>query len=225
MRPVRSFLAVVSSLALVSAAAPALAAGCVAPSQAEVEQLHARWVLSLATLHPDKVLRNYAPDATFVGLESTRPLTELLAIRNYYVYFLQREPKVEIQERHVRTGCDAASDNGAMTMAARPKANAPHEPLSVRYSISYENRDGKWLIVNHHLSVAEPQPGAPPVAAAGPGAKAPAVAGFLKRLTTSKKRAAAKADPDRPATEQLQGGWTYTPGIWRPDTGPTYFGD
>lgn len=219
MRPLPILVAALASL---TAVAPAIAGDCAAPTEAEVRQLHDRWVQSLATMHPDKVLRNYAPDAVFVGLDTATPLADVLAIRNYYVYFLQREPKIAVQNRVIRSGCATASDIGALTVSARPKGNAPYEPLTVRYSVNYEQRDGKWLIVQHHLSVAEVPHAAPPVATSAPAAPAPAVAGFIKRLPAPKKPVAPAANP---ATEQLVGGWTYTPGVWRDDKGPQFQGD
>lgn len=222
--PASSLTAASLSLVALAIASPSLAAGCVAPSQAEVAALHDRWIQSLATMHPDKVLRNYAPDATLVGLESPKVLGDTHAIRNYFVYFLQREPKIDIESRFVRTGCDTASDVGTMTVEARPKGQAPFEPLHIRYSINYENRDGHWLIVQHHLSVAEkPAPAAS--TAAAPAAKAPAVAGFVKRLPAPKRTAAPAAKPDDPQTEQLQGGWTYTPARWPQGESPRFLGD
>lgn len=228
MRPAYILFAVVPSLAtaiLADAATPARAEGCVTPTAPEIRQLHDRWIASLATMHPDKVLRNYAPDAVFIGLETPAPLIDFLSIRNHYVYFLQREPKIEVRSSATRAGCGTASDIGTMSMSARPRGNAAFEPLVVRYSVSYEHRDAKWLIVQHHLSLAEPpQTIANSAAAAVPSAKPPAVAGYLKRLPTASKRATT-ARQDQPATEQLEGGWTYTPGIWRPESGPKYQGD
>lgn len=224
MRAYRYLAGVAGLIAGLWVGAPAKAADCMAPSQAEIEQLHVRWAASLATMHPDKVLRNYAPDATMIGLETPTLLADHMAIRNHYVYFLQREPKIEVQDHVVRTTCAAATDTGAMVMSLRPKAKAAHENVTVRYSLSYEQLDGKWLITHHHLSIAEPAPRQvsaapdhqPPLAANTPPPKAPAVAGYVKRLQPAKaQRAPAAAKPAKPATERLQDGTTYTPAIWR----------
>ncbi len=206
------------------AAAPARAADCVVPSHVEIQQMHDRWAASLATMHPDKVLRNYAPDATMLGLDTPKLHGELLSLRDHYVYFLQREPKVKIDTRVIRAGCDMASDVGTMTMSIRPKSKAPYEAVPVRYSLNYERRDGKWLIVHHHLSVTEGEPAPAPTAAA-PAPKTPAVAGFIKRLPPKAAPVPPAAPAAKgPATEQLVGGWTYTPGVWRNGM-PTYLGD
>ena len=54
------------------------------------------------------------------------------------------------------------------------------------------------------------------------GAARPSL-GFVKRLPSAKLRVQAPPTPN-PATEQLTGGWTYTPGSWRGEA-PTYQGD
>jgi len=224
MRAYRYLAGLAGFLTGLWAAAPARAADCVVPSHAEIQQLHERWAASLATMHPDKVLRNYAADATLLGLDSPKLHNEVLSIRDHYVYFLQREPKVKVGNRVIRAGCDSASDVGTMALSARPSSKAPHETIPVRYSLSYERRDGKWLIVHHHLSVTEAE--AAPQTAAASAPKAPAVAGFIKRLPAARPGAAGPSAPSAkgPATEQLIGGWTYTPGVWRNGM-PTYLGD
>lgn len=215
----RFFLCAVFSATL--CAGRALAVDCAQPSVAEVEQLHDRWAQSLTTIHPDKVLRNYAPDATLIGLDAAELLADDIAIRNYYVYFLQREAKPRFENRVVHTGCDTASEVGTMTLSIRPKAKAPAEPLPVRYSINYERRGDKWLIVHHHLSVMEhpASPASKPVVMAPPPARKPEVAGFIKRAATSRPR---KQVP----TSAAPGGdgSDYMPGTWR-NGSPVFQGD
>lgn len=229
MRAYRYLAGLAGFLTGLWAAGSARAADCVVPSHAEIQQLHDRWAGSLATMHPDKVMRNYAPDATLLGLDSPKLHSEFLSIRDHYVYFLQREPKIRIDSRVIRAGCDSASDVGTMALSARPSSKAPHETIPVRYSLSYERRDGKWLIVHHHLSVTEDVAGQA-TAGAAPAPKVPAVAGFIKRVPAPKARPASAAPgtpaagDKGPATEQLIGGWTYTPGVWRNGM-PTYLGD
>jgi uncharacterized protein (TIGR02246 family) len=188
---------------------------CAPLSAVDVHDLYDRWAASLTTLHPDKVLRTYAKDATFAGIGSNAVRTGFLEIRDHFVYFLQREPLAVSTSRTVRVGCNFAMDAGVQELQLRPKAKQKYETMASRYTLNYEFRDGVWLIVNHHMStVSEEAPVA--AAALAPALRTPVVAGFIKRLPDAKKPiAAAPVSPS--GIETLFNGWTYTPGRWIDD--------
>lgn len=167
----------------VSAAQP-LPPGCASLSESDLIALHTRWAASLETRHPDRVLKNYAPDATLIGLDGGDMRSGQLDIRDHYVYFLQREPSAKAEDRSLRIGCNAASDSGVQTMSLRPKAKVPAETVKVRYSLMYELRGDAWMIVHHHLSIVPTKPAA-----------APAVAGFIKRAPVPRRTAPSAASP------------------------------
>jgi uncharacterized protein (TIGR02246 family) len=199
-------VAAAAGLALATAATESTAdsapgEGCVELKEVEAAILQARWLTSLATGHPDKVLRNYAADAVLIGHDTNAVRTTPAAIRDFYVQFLAREPQVRMESRTLRLGCHTASDAGVHQMTLKSRTRGPNETILVRYSFIYERRDGSWLIVHHHASILpEKAPAAPAVASfvkrtaggspkAGPGAAPPAAA-------KAPARAAEPAEPE-----------------------------
>jgi uncharacterized protein (TIGR02246 family) len=186
-----------------TAAQTSASEGCVRAADGEIERLHERWNTSLQTMHPDRVLRNYAHDASLIGLDASDVRDGFLGVRDYYVYFLQREPTATLGAHVVRSGCNRLTMQGVMSVLLRPKAKQPHETVPVRVSVTYEFAGGHWLITQHHMSVVEISEAAEQIAAARTQSKAPVVAGFLKRKpsaataapTTAAKPAAAPSTP------------------------------
>ncbi len=220
MRRRTSVISTASFLALLAAQAGQATAtvsadSCATAALSEIHALFDRWNDSLATRHPDRVLRNYAADAIMIGLDINNLRDGFLEIRDHYVYFLQREPSAKPESRSIRLGCNTATDTGIQAMTLRPKAKAPFEVVKVRYSLSYEYRAGAWLIVHHHLS-ALPEPPKPV-----PG---PVVAGFIKRAADAAKTVdVKKASPAKPAAAApaRNEGTYYRAGSWL-DGNPVY---
>jgi uncharacterized protein (TIGR02246 family) len=130
---------------------------CSPVTQQEIAALFDRWNASLATLDPDKVTANYAPDAVLLATVSNRPRTDSASIKDYFVHFLERKPQGTIDSRTIRIGCNTASDVGTYTFNLAGKTPGTTETVKARYSYIYELRDGKWVIVHHHSS-AMPEP-------------------------------------------------------------------
>ena len=120
-------------------------------------------------------------------------------IRDYYVYFLQREPRVSVETRTIRLSCGLASDAGIYVLYAKTRAGRD-ETFRVRYSFIYEERNGQWLIVHEHASLG-PDLGSPDrvvLAPADPfasqGERPKAVAGFVRRTTMKRRPATGASD-------------------------------
>ena len=126
---------------------------CVQTTPAQIAALFDRWNDSLATHDPDKVTANYAPDAVLLPTVSNRPRTDSAAIKDYFVHFLERNPRGVIDTRTIRIGCNTASDVGTYTFLLSGKTPGTTETVKARYSFFYEWRDGRWLIVHHHSSM------------------------------------------------------------------------
>jgi uncharacterized protein (TIGR02246 family) len=126
---------------------------CVQTTPAQIAALFDRWNESLATHDPDKVTANYAPDAVLLATVSNRPRTDSAAIKDYFVHFLELNPRGVIDTRTIRIGCNTASDVGTYTFSLSGKTPGTTETVKARYSYVYEWRDGRWLIVHHHSSV------------------------------------------------------------------------
>lgn len=130
---------------------------CTPTQPAQIAALFDRWNASLATHDADKVTANYAPDAVLLATVSNRPRTDAAAIKDYFVHFLERNPKGSIDTRTIHIGCNSAYDVGTYTFLLSGKAPGATDTVKARYSFIYELRNGQWLIVHHHSS-AMPEP-------------------------------------------------------------------
>jgi uncharacterized protein (TIGR02246 family) len=130
---------------------------CKTVNKEQIAALFDRWNKSLATHDAAKVTANYAPDAVLLATVSNTPRTDPAAIRDYFVHFLERNPKGAINTRTIHLGCNTAYDVGTYTFTLDGKAPGSTETVKARYSYIYELRNGQWLIVHHHSS-AMPEP-------------------------------------------------------------------
>lgn len=187
-------------------------ASCAPPTEADVAEMFGRWSAALETVHPDRVLRLYAPDALMLPLAAHGARKGMAEIRDYYVYFLQREPKVSVETRSIRADCSVATDAGVYLLKARTRAGKA-EAFKVRYSLTWQKQDQGWLIVQEHASIG-PDKGTPDRSAIGPvdplavpapivaaASIKPKVAGFVRRApkpaqarATQQKASLPKAD-------------------------------
>jgi uncharacterized protein (TIGR02246 family) len=147
------------------AAATALSAqaeetmNCVKTNEKVISALFNRWNASLATLDPDKVVANYAPDAVLLPTVSNKMRTNHAEIRDYFVHFLHKKPQGKINNSIIKIGCNIASDTGIYTFTLHEK-NGKVEKMVARYSYVYEYQNGQWLIEHHHSSAMPEQIGA-----------------------------------------------------------------
>ncbi|HEY1361799.1 MAG TPA: SgcJ/EcaC family oxidoreductase [Xanthobacteraceae bacterium] len=126
---------------------------CAQATPAEIAALLDRWNASLATHDPEKVAANYAPDAVLLPTVSNRPRTDAAAIKEYFIHFVDRNPRATVDTRTIRIGCNTASDVGTYTFALSGQKPGTTETVKARYSFVYEWHDGRWLIVHHHSSM------------------------------------------------------------------------
>lgn len=124
---------------------------CDRPTPTQVEKLFDRWNTSLQTLNPDAVVANYEEEATLLPTLSNQMRDDPLAIRDYFVHFLQKNPVGRIDSRDIQVGCNFAVDTGLYTFTLQDKDGKKHD-VAARYTFVYEKTDGRWLIASHHSS-------------------------------------------------------------------------
>jgi uncharacterized protein (TIGR02246 family) len=131
--------------------------GCVAVTEADVENLFVAWNNALQTENPDRVVALYATDAVLLPTVENGPYTDHAAIRRYFVDFLKKKPSGAIDRPHnIRIGCNVAFDAGLYTFIYRKEGE---RPTAARYTYVYKYEGGGWLIAHHHSSVRpEPKP-------------------------------------------------------------------
>jgi uncharacterized protein (TIGR02246 family) len=122
-------------------------ASCAPAEARQIAALFDRWNASLATLDPDKVVANYAPDGVLLATVSNQPRTTPPQIRDYFVKFLKDAPQGKIDTRTIKVGCNVAQDIGTYTF----KFN-DGKTVHARYTYVYEWLNGQWLIAHHHSS-------------------------------------------------------------------------
>ena len=139
MRKVTSAGAVICATMLGIAIAQAQSTmTCVQATPAQIADLFDRWNESLATHDPDKVVANYAPDAVLLPTLSNRPRTDSAAMKEYFLHFVERNPRAVIDTRTIRIGCNTASDVGTYTFTLSGKTPDTTETLKARYSFVYK---------------------------------------------------------------------------------------
>jgi uncharacterized protein (TIGR02246 family) len=132
----------------VAAAAVPAQQRCARVTEAQVAGLFDRWNRSLATNDPAKVVANYAPDAVLLATVSNTPRFTQDERRAYFVDFLKNKPQGVINQRRIKLGCNTAVDAGVYTFTM----GASGAKVPARYTYTYENRGGQWLITSHHSS-------------------------------------------------------------------------
>jgi uncharacterized protein (TIGR02246 family) len=135
-----------------------IAAAASAAPKDDVAAATATWGQAIATNDPEKVLPLYAEDAVLWGTLSPKVRADRAALRDYFVsaFKILPELKVTFGEQLVRVYGNAAVNTGYYTFGfvkdGQPKT------LPARYSFTYVNEGGKWMIVDHHSSALPPPP-------------------------------------------------------------------
>jgi uncharacterized protein (TIGR02246 family) len=117
-----------------------------------------RWAQALGEDDPDKVLPFYAEDAVLWGTLSPKVRADRAEVRDYFVSAFKILPglKVAFGEQLIRVYDNAAINTGYYTFNY-VKDGEP-KTLAARYSFTYLNKGGSWMIVDHHSSAAPPPP-------------------------------------------------------------------
>ena len=131
-----------------------------ADDEADVTAAMNMWKDSLAegtSEDPGKVLSLYAEDGVLWGTLSSKRRDDPAAIRDYFVNAYKALPELSVtfEDPNIRVYGDTAVNTGYYTFAYEKDGQAM--TLPARYSFTLVERDGNWLIVDHHSS-AMPQP-------------------------------------------------------------------
>lgn len=119
------------------------------------------WIDAMGSHDPERVVALYDPEAVLWGTTSPTLRDNPAAVRDYF-NLLNRVPpdyKGILGEQRIRVYGDFAINTGTYTFIG-PARDAAGKPISrpARFSFVYRNRDGRWLIVDHHSSAVPPPP-------------------------------------------------------------------
>lgn len=113
------------------------------------------WIDAMGSHDPERVVALYAPDAVLWGTTSPTIRDNPAAVRDYFSLLTRVPPdyKGVLGEQRIRVYGDLAINTGTYTFIG-PARDAAGKPISraARFSFVYRNRDGRWLIVDHHSS-------------------------------------------------------------------------
>ena len=136
--------------ALVASPLAATSSACTPQQEAQILALFAEWNRCLATGDAVKVDANYAQNAVLIPTLSNEirntPAGRILYFKDE---FLLKKPSGKIDKHYLKCIGDIAINSGLYTFTfgdGTPKAQA-------RYTFVYQKqRDGGWLIIEHHSS-------------------------------------------------------------------------
>jgi uncharacterized protein (TIGR02246 family) len=138
-----------------SAAAPASAPAAAADARAKdpIGAATAAWVEAFNSRDAARLSALYDGDAVLTDAGESGPRVGAAAIADYYKEVVRRPTqRAALGERSVRRFGDTAIDSGSLTYFEMRDGTASTTPG--RYSLTYQNRGGRWLIVDHHVSPA-----------------------------------------------------------------------
>jgi uncharacterized protein (TIGR02246 family) len=129
------------------AAAPAAAD---VPARDQVAAATAAWVDAFNSRDAARVASLYDSDAILFDGVDSKSRSGPAGIAEYYKANVQRSTqRAALGERTIRVFGDTAIDSGTMTFFEMRDGQATTAPA--RYSLTYRNRGGKWLIVDHQV--------------------------------------------------------------------------
>ncbi|HTM60604.1 MAG TPA: SgcJ/EcaC family oxidoreductase [Burkholderiales bacterium] len=112
----------------------------------------AAWVDAFNSRDPARISALYDAEAVLSDTNEFKPRVGAAAIGEYYKNAAKRPTqRVALGERNVRLLGDTAIDSGTMTFFEMRDGNATTTPG--RYSLTYQKRGGKWLIVDHQAAI------------------------------------------------------------------------
>ena len=108
------------------------------------------WAQALGEGDPGKVLPLYSSDAVLWGTLSPMVRSDPAALRDYFVAAFKVLPGLNVSfgDQLIRVYGGTAVNSGYYTFSY--VENGQSKTLPARYSFTFVNSGGRWLIVDHH---------------------------------------------------------------------------
>jgi len=113
----------------------------------EIELLFNEWNSALQTGDPKKVVALYEKDGILLPTVSNQVRHNHQEIEDYFIHFLSKGPKGEINESNIRVFNKLAINSGIYTFTFSDAT-----VVMARFTFVYRKTDGIWKIVEHHSS-------------------------------------------------------------------------
>jgi uncharacterized protein (TIGR02246 family) len=153
-------LGAVNVMALSTGDAPAKFSSEPAPRSPAASSAHEQiaaattaWVEAFNKRDTGRLTQMYDPEAVIWGTDAQRLASGSSAIAEYFKNLAAPQRSAvtaAIGEQRIRVYGDTAIDTGTYTFWVT--RDGKQEAVPARYSLVYRNRDGKWLIIDHHSS-------------------------------------------------------------------------
>ncbi len=146
-------LALLTSLLIL--ASPSLT---LAGSKEDVAAATQAWIAAMNSHDPERVVLLYDPEAVLWGTRSPTLRDNPATVREYFNILRTVPPsyKAVMGEQRIRVYGDTAINSGTYTFSEDREGKSTSRPA--RFSFVYRNRDGRWLIVDHHSSAVPAPP-------------------------------------------------------------------
>lgn len=110
------------------------------------------WVNAFNARDPARICACYHPDAVLCGTTAQSLITTPAGIRQYFEgHCASATPlSVQLTDQHIRVYGDVAINSGSYTLTV--VSAEPPWALPARFSFTYQQIGGGWLIVDHHSS-------------------------------------------------------------------------
>lgn len=151
----RSMAAVLFGVLVALLSGCATTAGNGGAAKEQVAAATRAWIDAMGSHDIDRVVALYDSEAVLWGTTSPALRDNPASIRDYFSFLRSAPPyyKGVLGEQRIRVYGDVAINTGTYTFIG-PARDAAGKPISrpARFSFVYRNRDGRWLIVDHHSS-------------------------------------------------------------------------
>lgn len=117
----------------------------------DVAAATAAWRAAYDSRDPTRITGMYSADAVLWGTNAKTVAAHPAAINDYFKDAGKRpNARVAFGEQHIRTYGDVGVNTGYYTFSDVRDGKATSLPA--RFTMVFENRDGKWFVVAHHSS-------------------------------------------------------------------------
>ena len=116
------------------------------------------WIDAMSSHDLERVVALYDPEAVLWGTRSPTLRDNPATVRDYFNILKTVPPsyKAVMGEQRIRIYGDIAINTGTYTFSEDRDGKPISRPA--RFSFVYRNRDGRWLIVDHHSSAVPAPP-------------------------------------------------------------------
>lgn len=147
----KNLTAACALIVLTACAGGAAQRGASPNADSEIKAATAAWAEAYNSRNPNRIASMYAPDAVFWGTTSKTIRPTPAEIADYFKDAGKRpDARVTLGEQFVRVYGDVALNSGSYTFTDNRDGQLVARPA--RFSMAFQKRDGKWVLVDHHSS-------------------------------------------------------------------------